>query len=83
MARRNSRNRHMSAYQPRPNNKEHIYDGPSKPDKSFLDNINNIEDIEQIFGDKKLKAEIYSKMKRQGFEEQLPLSTKSGTYQHS
>ena len=38
---------------------------PKAPQQdSFLDRINNIEDINQIFKDKELKAEIYKKMKR-------------------
>ena len=69
MSRRNSRNRHKSAFQGRPTG-DKTFDSINKTDKSFLDNINNIEDIEQIFGDKKLKAEIYSKMKRHAYGDQ-------------
>ena len=65
MAKRNSRNRPKSTL----NAGKSTFD--QKSNKSFLDNINDIEDIEQIFNDKKLKTQIYHMMKRDGLQNDM------------
>ena len=51
MAKRLSRNRPKSTI-----NARNTSENSHKRNKSFLDNINDIEDIEEIFNDKKLKT---------------------------